>query len=578
MALCSLVCLNFSFNSSKIDPQLLLRLERENTVDFLIILKEQAQLQNSRLLTSKKEKGTYVYQELKKTAHQSQQNIIQLLTTKNVNYRSFWISNSIYAKGDHDLIEELAKFPEIKSIQNNPQIYLDAPVEDNYFSNRSGTIEWGLENIHADDVWNLGYRGQGVVIAGQDTGYDWIHPALQASYRGWDGSSADHNYNWHDAIHEISPLHIIVDSTIVVSNNPCGLDLVEPCDDHNHGTHTMGSMVGDDGEGNQIGVAPAAKWIACRNMERGWGSPFSYMECFEWFLAPTDLNNENPNPAKAPHVINNSWACPDLEGCDSLHVALMRTLVQNVKSAGIVVVASAGNSGGSGCGSIDVPAAIYEESFTVGAIRSNDTISGFSSRGPVFVDGSERLKPNVCAPGSNIRSSIRNGEYANFSGTSMAGPHVAGVVALLISANPDLEGQVEVIEDIIESTCRPKYSNENCGNIDSLTIPNNTYGYGNIDALAAVNKALSLVNTSETVESTSNLVLYPNPSSGTFYFQVNSSNKAAHLTIFDTTGKEISQEMMTSFLAVDLSDYPDGLYYYNIQIGEQFLQGKLIKH
>lgn len=122
-------------------------------------------------------------------------------------------------------------------------------------------MEWNLQLVGADQVWALGATGQGVVIGGQDTGYDWDHPALIEQYRGWDGLSADHNYNWHDAIHSNSGF------------NDCGADSPEPCDDNRHGTHTMGTMVGDDGAGNQVGMAPGAEWIGCRNMDEGVGTP-----------------------------------------------------------------------------------------------------------------------------------------------------------------------------------------------------------------------------------------------------------------------------------------------------------------
>ena len=148
-----------------------------------------------------------------------------------------------------------------------------------------------------------GYTGQGAVIAGQDTGYQWDHPALKDQYRGWNGSAADHNYNWHDAIH--------------ATGSSCGADSPCPCDDNDHGTHTMGTMVGDDGGANQIGMAPGARWIGCRNMNAGVGTPTTYIECFEWFIAPTDLAGQNPNPAMAPDVINNSWGCPESEGCSA---------------------------------------------------------------------------------------------------------------------------------------------------------------------------------------------------------------------------------------------------------------------
>jgi subtilisin family serine protease len=312
--------------------------------------------------------------------------------------------------------------------------------------------------------WSAGVTGQGVVVGGQDTGYQWTHPALKNHYRGWNGVSADHNYNWHDAIHS--------------GGGVCGPDSPQPCDDTDHGTHTMGTMVGDDGGSNQIGMAPGAKWMGCRNMDQGVGAPSTYAECFQWFVAPTDLNDQNPDPSKAPDVINNSWGCPTSEGCNNPNV--LRPVVENTRAAGIVVVVSAGNSG-SGCGTVNTPAAIYDASFSVGSVNSQNNISSFSSRGPVTLDGSQRLKPDVSAPGENIRSSVPGG-YAFFSGTSMAGPHVVGLVALAISAQSCFRGDVDALEQYVKAHALARTTSQQCGGIPGSSIPNNTYGYG---ALAA---------------------------------------------------------------------------------------------
>jgi len=325
-------------------------------------------------------------------------------------------------------------------------------------------------------------------VGGQDTGYDWDHAALQGKYRGWNGSSADHDYSWHDAIHtDILP----------TGGNSCGYDVPAPCDDNSHGTHTMGTMVGDDGGSNQIGMAPGAEWIGCRNMDDGYGNPTTYSECFEWFIAPTTVAGGAPDPAMAPHVINNSWNCP-LSGypagweCIGQAANVMQQVVENVRAAGIVVVVSAGNEGSS-CGTVAAPAAIYDASFSVGSTTSTDAMSGFSSRGPVTVDGSNRMKPDISAPGSNVRSCIPGSGYSSFSGTSMAGPHVAGLVALLISAKPELAGEVDTIEQIIrDSAFQPANpAAQTCGGTPSNVFPNNIFGAGRIDALAAVELALS---------------------------------------------------------------------------------------
>ena len=215
-------------------------------------------------------------------------------------------------------------------------------------------------------------------------------------------------------------------------------------------------------------------------MNSGDGTPASYAECFQFFMAPTRVDGTDPDPSRAPHVINNSWSCPPSEGCTDPNV--LHTVVSNTRAAGIVVVVSAGNSG-SQCGSVSTPAAIYEESMTVGATDSADIIAGFSSRGGVTVDGSNRLKPNVTAPGVGIRSSLNNGSYSGHSwnGTSMAGPHVAGQVALIISAMPALAGRVETLEACIEATATPLTSSQECSGIPGSQVPNNTYGRGRID-------------------------------------------------------------------------------------------------
>ena len=246
----------------------------------------------------------------------------------------------------------------------------------------------------------------------------------------------------------------------------------------------MGTMIGDDGGSNQIGVAPDARWIGCRNMDEGNGTPSTYADCFQFFLAPTDLAGNNPDPLRAPHVINNSWGCPTSEGC--IDPAVLQTLVENVKAAGILVVVSAGNSGTSGCGTVNTPAAIYEASFSVGNTNSSDNMVASSSRGPVTVDGSNRIKPNVTAPGQSIRSSLRTGGYGFKTGTSMSGPHVAGAAALLMSADPSLKRDPERIEDLLEQTAAPVNSTQTCGGIPTTTIPNPVFGHGRIDVAAAL--------------------------------------------------------------------------------------------
>jgi subtilisin family serine protease len=436
--------------------------------EFLVVLRDRADLRSAARGRTKADRGRFVSDRLREVARTSQAPLLRALEARGVPHRSYWIQNMVWIRGDRSLLEAVARRPEVLRIEANPAFRVLQPLEDTPSGESTTSIEWNILRVLADHVWSLDLDGEGVIIGGQDTGYQWDHPALRESYRGWDGAAADHDYSWHDAVH--------------AGGGVCGADSPVPCDDHGHGTHTMGTMVGDDGGVNQIGMAPGARWIGCRNMDQGVGTPATYIECFQWFVAPTDRLGQNPDPSRAPHVINNSWSCPPSEGCS--HDTLL-TVVENTRAAGIVVVVSAGNEG-SGCGSVAWPPAIHDASFSVGATDSADQIASFSSRGPVTVDGSQRLKPNISAPGVAVRSSVPQDGYATLQGTSMASPHVAGLVALLLSARPDLTGQVDEIEKIIELTASPLTSVQDCGDIPGTQVPNNTFGHGRIDAWAAV--------------------------------------------------------------------------------------------
>ncbi len=454
----------------KVDPWVLSTADAEGSVEFLVFLREQASLREAALLVSKEEKGEFVSRTLRETAARTQAPVLSELKGLGAEFRPYWIANMVWVRGDLEVVRMMAERDDVLRVSANPSVPLQKlPPEPPRDPEAPDAIEWGITKTGAPSAWALGIKGLGVVVGGQDTGYDWDHPALKGKYRGWNGSSASHDYNWHDAIHS--------------GGGVCGANSPVPCDDDEHGTHTMGTMVGDDGGTNQIGMAPQAKWIGCRNMNQGNGTPATYSECFQWFVAPTNLAGLNPDPAKAPHVINNSWGCPPSEGCTDPLV--LKTVVENTRAAGIVVVVSAGNSGSS-CSSVSDPPAIYEASFSVGATDSSDGIASFSSRGPVTVDGSGRLKPDVSAPGVGIRSSVPGGGYGSFSGTSMAGPHVAGHVALLLSARPQWKGQVGLVEDRIALSAVPRTSAQTCGGVPGTEVPNNTFGWGRVDVLASV--------------------------------------------------------------------------------------------
>ncbi len=425
-------------------------LEAGGQADILVYLKEQADLSGAVSLKTKEEKGRYVYEQLTALAERTQPALRAYLERSGLWYRAYWIQNVIWVQASEVAqVQALAHRPEVGHIDYFYPAYPD-PVVVETASPAPQAIEWNILRVNADDVWyTLGITGTGAVVGDLDTGVQWDHPALINSYRGWDGSSADHNYNWW--------------------NGPNGSQV--PIDYDNHGTHTMGTIVGDDGGSNQIGMAPGATWIACAGLSNNYSTP---IDCFQFFLAPTDLNGENPRPELAPHVINNSWSSS----------TNYYPYIQALYAAGIFYAKSAGNEGPN-CGTITNPGQWPEVTATA-AFAQGDTIASFSSRGPVQIGHDTVMKPDIAAPGVAVRSSIPGDSYGSMSGTSMACPHVTGAVALLISARPDLAGQIDLLQMLLKQTAEPKIDPQCPPYVDH---PNDVWGWGILDIYAAVQAA-----------------------------------------------------------------------------------------
>ena len=457
---------------NKVAKKLIQQFKENEEVTFLLKLRDQVdskKVASDAKTTAKMQKQTAVKTELlvrsaivsslRNTALETQSGIIAYLEKAKQNnevtsFQSFYIVNSIAVTGSKKVMEELSTFSEVAKILPNETRQLITPQKTMKISTNtnvnSNTVEWGVERVGAPQVWKMGIDGTGIVIASIDTGVQWDHPALKEKYRGFDSTLPDqvnHSTNWFDAVN--------------------GKDT--PYDDIKHGTHTVGTMVGSEPNGsNQIGVAPGAKWIAVKAFSPKGGTDSDLLEAGEWVLAPKDVEG-NPHPELAPDIVNNSWGGGS--GLDEWY----RPMVQSWRAADIFPVFAAGNSGYYGEGTISAPAN-YPESFAVGATDVENDLAYFSSRGP---GPYEETKPNVSAPGANIRSAVPTGDYEDgWSGTSMATPHISGVIALVKQANASLS--IDQIENLLMDTAIP------LTNAEYPNTPNYGFGHGFVNAYNAI--------------------------------------------------------------------------------------------
>jgi subtilisin family serine protease len=266
-----------------------------------------------------------------------------------------------------------------------------------------------------------------------DTGVDGSHPDLAGRWRGG-------NNSWYD---------------------PYGQHPTVPTDVNGHGTATMGVMVGGSAGGTAIGMAPEARWIAAKIFnDRGRTTTTTVHRAMQWLLDP----DGNPATADSPDVVNNSWTMSSWWCSTDFRFDLA-----NLRAAGILPVFSAGNHGPS-VRTVFSPAN-DTEAYAVGSVDGSDIVDPSSSRGPSACGGA--LAPRLTAPGVNIHTTDLYGFYVDASGTSLAAPHVAGALALLLSAAPDL------------SADRQAAALEGGATDLGLSGPDNTYGYGRLDVFGA---------------------------------------------------------------------------------------------
>ena len=429
---------------------------------MFVVLHSQPDLSAAPAIKDYNQRREYVYHRLVENANTTQASLRQTLDQLGLPYTSYYLVNGLEVPANPLLRLWLASRPEVDRILDSPQMRpLPAlpPTEAGAIKDAPSKPEWNLTNIGADRVWNeLHVTGQGVVVGQSDSGVQGDHPELANSYRGKGGQN---DYNWFDPWNGTTA----------------------PTDTEGHGTHTLGTVLG-----THTGVAPGANWIACVNLARNLGNPAVYLDCMQFMLAPFPHGGDplkDGDPTRGAMVLNNSWGCPEMEGCDA---DALLPAVRALRAAGLFVEASAGNDGPN-CKTLNDPLALYAEVFSTGAINSYGQLADFSSRGPVTADNSQRVKPDIVAPGEDILSSLPGNSYGALSGTSMAGPHVAGVVALMWSANPALIGDIDRTEQILEQTATPYVGAlPICPGADGT--PSTAVGYGIVDAYAAVTAAL----------------------------------------------------------------------------------------
>ncbi|KAF1332840.1 Subtilisin serine protease, partial [Globisporangium splendens] len=334
---------------------------------------------------------------LEKLARKSQQDVFTILEKSGIAYtrsESFWLTNQIFVQGaPQKLIDRIAELPSVLSVEPEQVFPLVFPTLETVTTSATTVVaQWGVNKIRAPDVWATGNTGKGVVVGIIDTGACYTQKDIADNWR--------QSFGWYDP------------------ETKAAL----PYDATGHGTHVTEIVAGANG----IGVAPGVTWIMCKGCRSSGCCASDLLACFQFMACPTTPDGLTKDCSKHPHVVNNSWGAGQ-------GVSIFDSVINTWHANQITPIFAAGNSGPS-CTTVMSPGD-KSNVITVGATDTYDYLASFSSKGPSVAG---LRKPDVLAPGAAIRSSCHTGDAdcCVKSGTSMASPHVAGMVALYLSRFP----------------------------------------------------------------------------------------------------------------------------------------------
>lgn len=439
-----------------VDRQVREALADDGTTDFWVRFDDEADLDAAYRIKDWARRGQYVVDRLRATAETAQQDVTEVLASQHARYQRFWIADAILVHGgDRGLLDRVASVAGVARIAAPADARIVVPEHDEGVDPDRAPVGWNLADIRADKVWRrYDVHGEGVLVGSIDTGADYLHPELAASYAGRlpDGTT-DHDYAWYDPGQACTPTE------------------AAPCDDEGHGTAVLGTILGAES-----GVAPAARWIAAKGCGVDTCDIDDLLLSAQWMLAPTRVDGSHPDVARRPQLISNAWASS--EGT----AAWFDEAVDAWRASGQLAVFPTGDFRTAECGSVGSPASL-PASYAVGGYDTTGGLLYSSGLGPSPIDGS--TKPDLAAPAWEVPVPLPSGRHGLGYGTSFAAAHVVGAAALVLSAAPSLEGDADAVGSVLEDTARaaPDPDPFGCG---ATPTDGNSYGRGRLDALAAV--------------------------------------------------------------------------------------------